>query len=108
MNDTQGQLPGAAAPDSFPCAELPHSRRDATGRERGQWILRPLVLRIAAAQLLAYLEVGRAPETREIARDLHWTTRGREQMQSQWDATTTHARRVLESEQLLQPNGEYR
>ena len=45
-------------------------------RRRGERILRPVVLRVAAAHVLPHVEVARAPEAGEIARDLHRTCAG--------------------------------
>src|SRR6185312_12771700 len=53
----------------------------ASDRRRFQGILRPVVLRIAASQVLADLGVRAAPEARQIARDLHGPLRRREQLE---------------------------
>src|SRR6185312_9124787 len=77
-----------------------------TARRLGlQGILRPVVLRISAAHILAHVGVRPAPESRQVARHLNGTLRGREQLESDGNLAVADARRLLESENLLQSHG---
>lgn len=55
-------------------AAPPDDAGDGFGR---QWILGPVVLRVAAAQLLSHLRVGARPEPGQILSHLHWAARRR-------------------------------
>ena len=69
---------------------------------RGPRILRPRMLRVAAAQFLPHLRVGAIPEAAQIARDLHRPAVRREQREQHRLAARADARRLREAEQLLQ------
>src|SRR5437016_10983503 len=75
-------------------------------RERAGRILRPVVPRVAAAELLPHLGIRRAPEAREIVRDLHGPLVGREQLEDQRHAAAREARRRREAEHLLDACGD--
>src|SRR5690606_40135054 len=78
-------------------ATLGARRRDCSER-----IVRPVVLGIAALELLLDVRVGARPEAREILRDLYGAMRGREQVQYDGRAPVAHHRRALQAEHLLQ------
>src|SRR5690348_7082246 len=86
----------------------PGSPFRARRRDGGEWVIGPVVLRVSSAQLALNVEVAGAPETSEIARDLHRPLCWRQQMQRQRDAAGEDTRRVGEPEHLLEPNGERR
>ena len=58
-------------------------RRDAPRRLRDQRIVRPVMLRVSALQVLLDLVIAAVPEADEVSRDLHRTPRGRQQFQQQ-------------------------
>src|SRR6185437_11917213 len=71
----------------------------------GERILGPFVLWISAAQLLAYLEIARVPEPRQIPGDLDRPVRRREHAHRHGDASVRHPRRLRQAEHFLKPNG---
>ena len=71
-------------------------------RRRGPGIVRPRVLRIAAAQLLSHLGIGSRPEAPQVARGLDRPAVRREQLEDDRLVVGAEARRVREPEQLLQ------
>src|SRR5262245_25965281 len=75
--------------------------RRAMRRLRGPWILRPRVLRVAAAQLLADLGIGLLPERAQVAGGLHGTPVRRQKLEHHGLAARTEAWRLGETEQLL-------
>jgi len=64
------------APNSRSGAGRTHPPR----RDRFVWIVGPVVLRVAALQLLAHFVIAASPEALEVARHLHGATRGRQQL----------------------------
>src|SRR5262245_5041100 len=80
---------------SGPPAPWPGAR---DGRQR---VLRPVVLRIAAAELAPDLGVRRAPEAREVVGHLHRTLVRREELDHERHPPTAQARRGAEAEELL-------
>ena len=71
-------------------------------RRRGPRILRPRMLRVAAAQLLPHLRIRAIPEAAQIARELDRPAVRREQREDDGFALTADARRLGQAEQLLQ------
>src|SRR5690606_24408127 len=67
-------------------------------------IIRPGMLRIATLHLGFDRRPGAPPKARQIARDLNWPVRGREQMQRQWQPPARNRRMPVEAEQLLHPD----
>src|SRR5258705_13312309 len=88
--------PGATRQSLFPIGPLcPPSRR------RGKRIVRPGMLRVAAAHLRAHGGVAAAPEARQIARRLHRPVRRREKFDQQRDFAAGNRRMAVDAEQLL-------
>src|SRR4051812_39512715 len=76
----------------------------AARRHRRERIVRPRVARVASAHLGPYRRIGAAPETRQVARDLHRLVAGREQLDDQRNAPAGDGGGLREPEQLLQPD----
>src|SRR5579862_7802860 len=84
----------ARMPKASACAPLPSRRL--------QWVLRPGMLGVASAQLLANLGIASAPKTGQIARDLYRTARRRQQHQRYGHGTASDAWGFLHAEGILQ------
>ncbi len=65
-----------------------------------------MVLRVASAEVLPDVEVGVAPERGEVARDLDRPLRRAQQVHHHGEPAAEHARRRLQPEHLLEPDGQ--
>src|SRR3984957_3362987 len=81
---------------------------EAAARQCLQRILRPVMLRVAAAHVLADLFIAAAPEAAQITRDLQRTLRGRQQLERQRHRAAADARGFDQAEHFLQPDCEAR
>ena len=77
------------------------------GRGGGR-VLRPDVARIATAKVGADRGPGAAPEAGQVAGDLDRPVRGRQQMESERDASPGERGMLIEPEQLLHAQGDRR
>src|ERR1700691_2790105 len=75
-------------------------------RRGGERIVGPGMARIAALHLGFDRRVAAAPEARQVARHLHRTMRGREELDQERHAATRDAGVAIEPEQLLHPDRE--
>ena len=73
----------------------------AARREGVPWILRPGVLRVAAAQFLSDLAIAPGPEPRQVRGHLHGPAGRRKQLQQHGLPAAGDARRVRAAEHLL-------
>src|SRR5581483_11515736 len=64
------------------------------------------MLRIAAAQIGPHVLITSAPESRQVARNLYGTVRGRQQFDEQRDTPAGNGRMHGKPEQLLDPDSE--
>jgi len=77
----------------------------ALGAARGrclQRVVRPMVLGVAAAHILAYLDIAAAPETGQIAGDLHRALGRRQQLERHRYCAVADARGFYKAEDFLQ------
>lgn len=78
---------------------------DGLGRQR---IIGPVVLGIAAAQLLADLKIGGLPKMPKVGGELQGLEAGAEQLHEHGYAAAIDARRVGQSKAFLQADAEHR
>ena len=75
---------------------------------RPKRVVRPVVARIAALEVLPHFEVRRAPESREVTRHLYRPGCRRQQVDRQRDPAASDSRRFSQAEDLLQPHRQTR
>src|ERR1700733_722331 len=80
----------------------------AARRQRLERIVRPMVLGVAAAHVLAHFAIAAAPETGQIARDLYRALGRRQQLERHRYRTVGDARGFHKPEDFLQPHRDAR